>query len=159
MSDLTHLGDDGRARMVDVSPKPETLRRARAAALVNFSPGVLPRVLAGDLPKGGVLEVARLAGIQAAKRTAELIPLCHPIRLVDVEVSLEARPPAALAIEALAIAVDRTGVEMEAMTAASIAALTVYDMVKAIDRGMTVSEIRLLEKSGGKSGPWTRPTP
>ncbi len=159
MSDLSHLGADGRARMVDVSPKPETLRRARAAALVSFSPGVLPRVLAGDLPKGGVLEVARLAGIQAAKRTAELIPLCHPIRLVDVQLTLEARPPAALAIEAVAIAVDRTGVEMEAMTAVSIAALTVYDMVKAIDRAMTVSEIRLLEKSGGKSGAWTRPTP
>jgi len=153
---LSHLGADGAARMVDVAHKPETRRVAVAGARIVFSPGVLGRVLAGDLPKGAVLETARLAGVMGAKRTAELIPLCHPVRLTDVDVRFTPAPPDALEIRATAVAVDRTGVEMEAMTAAATAALAVYDMTKAVDRGVVIDGLRLLRKEGGRSGVWER---
>ena len=156
MSDgLSHVGPDGRARMVDVGPKPETARLAVAAGRVVFSAGVLSRVMSGDLPKGAVLETARIAGVMGGKRTSELIPLCHPLRLTDLDVRFRADPPDALEIEATASAVDRTGVEMEAMTAVAVAALTVYDMVKAVDKGIEIASVRLLKKEGGKSGLWT----
>jgi cyclic pyranopterin phosphate synthase len=151
---LSHLGPDGAARMVDVGLKPETRRTAVAGGKVVFSPGILARVLAGDLPKGAVLESARLAGIMGAKKTSELIPLCHPLRLVDLDVRFRPAPPETLEIEATAVAVDRTGVEMEALTAVATAALTIYDMAKAVDKAAVIEGIRLLRKEGGKSGPW-----
>ena len=155
--ELTHLDASGRARMVDVGEKPATERRAVARAVVQVSAETAARVAAGDAPKGDVLGVARIAGIQAAKRTSELIPLCHPLALsfVGVEGSIDAD---AGIIELLAEArtTGPTGVEMEALTAASVAALTVYDMVKGIERGATISEVVLLEKSGGRSGEWRR---
>lgn len=138
--------------MVDVAAKAETLRTAVAEGFVRLSEGVLARVLAGDLPKGAVIETARLAGIMAAKRTSDLIPMCHPLRLTEVDILAEAASGGALRLEAKVVAVDRTGVEMEAMTAVSIAALTVYDMVKAVDRSAAIDGIRLLRKTGGKSG-------
>jgi cyclic pyranopterin phosphate synthase len=141
--------------MVDVSAKPETVRIARAEAVLRFSPGIRERVLSGDLPKGGVLETARLAGVMGAKRTSDLIPLCHPLRLSEVAVEFQSRDDDLLVITTRVRAVDRTGVEMEALCAASVAALTVYDMVKAVDRGMVVERLRLLEKQGGKSGTWS----
>lgn len=155
-SSFSHLDSDGHARMVDVGAKPETQRSATARARLLFSPGILERVLRGDLPKGAVLETARIAAVQGAKRTAELIPMCHPLRLSGVDVSFKPSAVDELSVEVSVHAVDRTGVEMEAMTAASIAALTVYDMVKAVDRGMVIREICLLRKSGGKSGLWQR---
>lgn len=154
---LTHLDGRGSARMVDVGGKPESLRRAIAGASIRFSAGVLPRVMAGDLPKGAVLETARLAGVAGAKRTSDLIPLCHPLRLTSVRVDFEPDPPDRLRIEAEVCAVDRTGVEMEAMVAASVAALAIYDMVKAVDRSMEVESVRLLLKEGGKSGRYQKP--
>ncbi len=157
MPDLSHVAADGTPRMVDVSPKGETRRLAVARARVEFSPGTLVRVLRGDLPKGAVLEVARVAGIQGAKRAADLIPLCHPLRLTDVDVRFTPDGDRALVIETTVVAVDRTGVEMEAMTAAAVAALTVYDMTKAIDRGTVIGDLCLLRKEGGKSGVWERP--
>ena len=157
MSDLTHLGPDGRAEMVDVSDKDVTLRRAVARALVRVSAETAQLVIAGNAPKGDVLSVARIAGIQAAKRTHELIPLCHqlPLSFVGVEAAIDAE---AGVIELLAEArtTARTGVEMEALTAASVAALTIYDMVKGVERGASIEQIELIEKSGGKSGHWTR---
>jgi cyclic pyranopterin monophosphate synthase len=155
--ELTHLDDSGRARMVDVGDKPATERRAVAQAVVRVSPETAGKVLAGDAPKGDVLGVARIAGIQAAKRTAELIPLCHPLGLsfVGVEGSVDA-DSGSIVLRAEARTTGPTGVEMEAMTAASVAALTVYDMVKGIERGAEIVEIVLLEKSGGRSGHWTR---
>jgi cyclic pyranopterin phosphate synthase len=157
MSDLTHLDDAGRARMVDIADKPATQRRALARAVVALSPQAAARVKAGDAPKGDVLGVARIAGIQAAKRTSELIPLCHPLALsfVGVEGSIDAEQGE---IELLAEVrtTGPTGVEMEALTAASVAALTVYDMVKGIERGAEISSVVLLEKSGGRSGNWRR---
>ncbi len=157
MSELTHLDAAGRARMVDVGAKPATERRAVARAAVRVSPETARKVLAGDAPKGDVLGVARIAGIQAAKRTAELIPLCHPLPLsfVGVEASIDA-PTGEITLTAEARTTGPTGVEMEAMTAASVAALTVYDMVKGIERGAEIAEVVLLEKSGGRSGHWTR---
>jgi cyclic pyranopterin monophosphate synthase len=157
VSDLTHLDSSGRARMVDVGDKPATERRAVAQALVRMSPETAQKVLAGDAPKGDVLGVARIAGIQAAKRTAELIPLCHPLPLsfVGVEATVDASS-GAITLTAEARTTGPTGVEMEAMTAASVAALTVYDMVKGIERGAEIAEVVLLEKSGGRSGRWTR---
>jgi cyclic pyranopterin phosphate synthase len=151
---LTHLDERGRARMVDVGAKPESERRARARAVVRMSGETAAAVERGDAPKGDVLATARLAGIQAAKRTDELIPLAHPLPLsfVDVEARVEG---GAVVLEAEARTVARTGVEMEALTACAIAALTVYDMVKGIERGVTIEEIGLLEKSGGKSD-WKR---
>ena len=151
--DLSHVDTQGRARMVDVSEKAETDRVAVAGARVVMKPETLARVRAGEIAKGDVLAVARLAGIMAAKRTSDLIPLCHPLALSSVEVELECAPErSSVEITATCRLKGRTGVEMEALTAASVAALTIYDMCKAIDRGMTVTDVRLLRKSGGKSG-------
>ena len=157
--ELTHLDSTGRARMVDVGDKPATERRAVARAVVRVSAQTARAVLAGDAPKGDVLGVARIAGIQAAKRTSELIPLCHPLALtfVGVEGAIDA-DAGAITLVAEARTTGPTGVEMEAMTAATVAALTVYDMVKGIERGAEIAEVVLLEKSGGRSGRWTRPT-
>jgi len=157
MSDLTHLDAEGKARMVDVGSKQPSERRALAQARVRMSPQTAAAVERGDAPKGDVLGTARLAGIQAAKRTDELIPLAHPLPLTYVDV--EARIDAAeglVTLTAEARTVERTGVEMEAMVAASVAALTVYDMVKGLERGVTLEEVALLEKSGGRSGEWRR---
>ena len=157
MNDMTHLDASGAARMVDVGGKDETERRAVAEATLRMSPDTARSVEHGDAPKGEVLGTARIAGIQAAKRTGELIPMAHPIGLtfVDVEASLEPEE-GLLTLTAEVRTVGRTGVEMEAMMAASVAALTVYDMVKGIERGVTVEGIGLLEKSGGRSGTWRR---
>ncbi|HEX5454610.1 MAG TPA: cyclic pyranopterin monophosphate synthase MoaC [Stellaceae bacterium] len=153
MPDLTHTDLEGRAHMVDVSDKNETDRVAVAGARVSMKPETLARIQAGDMAKGDVLAVARLAGIMAAKRTAELIPLCHPLALTSVVVDLACVPErSAVEITATCRLKGRTGVEMEALTAASVAALTIYDMCKAIDRGIVIGEVRLLRKSGGKSG-------
>ena len=143
--------------MVDVSAKPETQREARAQATVRMSPETAAAVAQGNAPKGDVIATARLAAIQAAKRTDELIPLCHglPLTSVDVEIEID-QAAGAVNIETTARTIARTGVEMEAMVAASIGALTVYDMVKGIERGVTVERIELLSKSGGRSGTWTR---
>jgi cyclic pyranopterin phosphate synthase len=155
MGDLTHLDAGGRARMVDVGGKDETERRARARATVRMSPATASRVAAGDAPKGDVLGTARIAGIQAAKRTDELIPLCHglPLSFVGVEAEIG---EGGVTITAEARTRARTGVEMEALTAATVAALTVYDMVKGVDRDVEIAEVVLLEKSGGRSGDWRR---
>src|SRR6266478_1531184 len=152
---FTHLDAEGRARMVDVSDKAETDRMAIAGARVVMRPETLERIRAGDVAKGDVLAVARLAGIMAAKRTAELIPLCHPLALTSVNVDLACvEESSSVEVTATCKLRGRTGVEMEALTAASVAALTVYDMCKAVDRGMAVTDLRLLRKSGGKSGNW-----
>jgi cyclic pyranopterin phosphate synthase len=158
MNELTHLDPDGRARMVDVGAKTPTVRRALARAVVRVSPRTARAVLAGDAPKGDVLGVARIAGIQAAKRTAELIPLCHPLALsfVGVEGSVDG-DSGEIELIAEARTTGPTGVEMEALTAASVAALTVYDMVKGLERGAEIASVALLEKSGGRSGDWRRP--
>ena len=142
--DLSHVDESGAVRMVDVGAKPTVRRRARARAFVRMSPGTPARL--GELPKGDVLTTAQLAGIMAAKRTSELIPLCHPLPLSHVEVRLEVED-GGVTIEASAETTAQTGVEMEALTAASVAALTVYDMVKAIDKAMVVEDVRLLEKT------------
>jgi cyclic pyranopterin phosphate synthase len=153
MMKLTHLDEHGAARMVDVSQKPETLREAKAEAFIVLSPEAYNAALSPDSPKGDVLATARLAGIMAAKRTAELIPLCHPIPLTGASIEFEPLDVrSALRIVASARTTAQTGVEMEALTAAAVAALTVYDMVKAIDRSATIENVRLLSKSGGKSG-------
>jgi cyclic pyranopterin phosphate synthase len=157
MGELTHLDEHGTARMVDVGAKPQTARRAVARALVRMDPATAARVAAGDAPKGDVLGTARIAGIQAAKRTGELIPLCHPLPLdhVDVEAQVDAAA-GTVTLTAEARVTARTGVEMEAMTAASVAALTVYDMVKGLEKGVEIASVVLLEKSGGRSGDWRR---
>lgn len=156
MSDLTHLGDDGLARMVDVGAKDQTERRARARARIRMSPETAGAVESGDGPKGEVLGVARLAGVQAAKQTGALIPLAHPLPLTFVDVEARIDVEAGLVeLVAEARTVGRTGVEMEAMTACAVAALTVYDMVKGVERGVEVEQIVLLEKSGGRSD-WRR---
>jgi len=143
--------------MVDVSAKPVTARRAVAEALVSMSAETLSLVIDGGGPKGDVLGVAELAGVMGGKRTSELIPLCHPLSLTDLQVSITPdRAASALRIRAEAATTGQTGVEMEAMTAASVAALTVYDMVKGVERGVTIGTVRLLSKSGGKSGEWVR---
>jgi cyclic pyranopterin monophosphate synthase len=155
MGELTHLDAQGQARMVDVGAKASTERVAVASAQVRMRASTLALLQAGNLPKGDVLGTARVAGIMAAKRTSELIPLCHPIALTHVTVDFafdEALP--GVRIQARTQCVGQTGVEMEALTAASVAALTIYDMAKAVDRGMVLGEIRLLEKRGGKSGVW-----
>ena len=154
---LTHLDPSGRARMVDVGQKPAGERRALAQALVRVSPQTAAAVLAGDTAKGDVLGVARIAGIQAAKRTSELIPLCHTLALsfVGVEAEIDA-DTGEIQIVAEARTIGPTGVEMEALTAASVAALTVYDMVKGVERGAEIASVSLLEKSGGRSGVWRR---
>ena len=157
MSDLTHIDERGRARMVDVGGKDETDRRARAEALVRMAPETLALIQDEAVPKGDVIAAARLAGIMAAKRTHELIPLCHPLALSAVEIEITEDPGLpGLRVVAEARLRGRTGVEMEALVAASVAALTVYDMCKAVDRGMEVAHVRLLEKSGGRSGEWRR---
>jgi cyclic pyranopterin phosphate synthase len=157
MSDLTHLDGEGNARMVDVGDKPVTGRRAVARAVVRMAPETAAAVDAGDAPKGDVLGTARIAGIQAAKRTGELIPLCHPLALdhVDVDARVDAGA-GTVTLTAEVRVTARTGVEMEAMTAAAVAALTVYDMVKGLERGVTVEDVRLISKSGGRSGDWQR---
>jgi cyclic pyranopterin monophosphate synthase len=155
--ELTHLDASGRARMVDVADKPATQRRAVARAVVRVSPDTARAVLDGDAPKGDVLGVARIAGIQAAKRTSELIPLCHPLALSFVGVDGEIDAAAGeIALRAEARTTGPTGVEMEALTAASVAALTVYDMVKGLERGAEIASVALVEKSGGRSGTWRR---
>ncbi len=151
---LTHLTRDGHAHMVDVGAKDVTARRALARARVRMNSDTFLRLAAGDTPKGDVLAAARIAGIQAAKRTSELIPLCHLVSLTRVEVTITLAGGIAI-VDATAEARDRTGVEMEAMVAASTAALTLYDMLKAVDRGMSF-DVCLVEKTGGKSGTWTR---
>jgi cyclic pyranopterin phosphate synthase len=154
---LTHLDAEGTARMVDVSAKPATERWARARAVVRMSPGTAARVVAGDLPKGDVVAVARIAAIQAAKRTAELIPLCHQLPLSHADCDLEVDAAAGtVTLTTQARTVHGTGVEMEALTAASVGALTVYDMVKGVEKGVTVEHVALLDKTGGKSGDWHR---
>jgi cyclic pyranopterin phosphate synthase len=156
-SPLTHFDAEGQAHMVDVSAKPDTLRIARAAGRIEMQAATLALIENGKAGKGDVLGVARIAAIQAAKRTSELIPLCHPLPLTRVSVQfLIDRERSAIAIEATAETVGKTGVEMEALTAATVGLLTIYDMCKAADRGMRLAEIGLAEKSGGKSGHWTR---
>jgi cyclic pyranopterin phosphate synthase len=157
VSHLTHTDASGTPRMVDVGAKESTERRAVAQAVVRMAPETAVLVEQGSGPKGDVIGVARVAGIQAAKRTAELIPLCHPLPLsfVDVEIAVE---EAAVTVTAEARTVAQTGVEMEAMTAASVAALTIYDMVKGVERWVEIEAVRLLEKSGGKSGHVRRPS-
>jgi cyclic pyranopterin monophosphate synthase len=157
VGELTHLDEEGNARMVDVGAKEVTERRAVARAVVRMSPDTAAAVAAGDAPKGDVLGTARIAGIQAAKRTGDLIPLCHPLPLSYAGVDLEVDPGAGtVTITAEARITARTGVEMEALTAASIAALTVYDMVKGLEKGVEIAEVVLMEKTGGRSGDWRR---
>lgn len=157
MKKLPHLDDQGRARMVDVSDKPHSARSARAEGQIVMSSATLQAILTGSGKKGDVLAAARIAGIMGAKRTAELIPLCHPITLSDVGVEIggDEKLPG-LRISAWATTTGPTGVEMEALTAVTVALLTVYDMAKAMDRGMEISGVRLVEKSGGASGVWRR---
>jgi cyclic pyranopterin phosphate synthase len=154
---LTHLDEQGRARMVDVGAKPDSERVAVAAGSVTMQPETLRLIREGALKKGDVLTIARIAGIMAAKRTSELIPLCHPIALTQIDVNLTLSDEQnAVHITATARTIGKTGVEMEALTAVSTAALTVYDMAKAVDRGMVISDIRLLEKHGGQHGDYVR---
>lgn len=153
---LTHLDARGHAHIVDIAEKPETRRRAVATARLEARPETVAATLGGGLTKGDALAVARIAGIMAAKKTAELIPLCHPIPLTRVEIGIAADGDAALVVTATAETTARTGVEMEALTAAAVAALTLYDMAKSRDRGMTVAAVRLEEKSGGASGYFRR---
>jgi cyclic pyranopterin phosphate synthase len=156
MPDLTHFDERGASRMVDTSDKPETLREARASGLVRMAPATMNLIRDRKLAKGDVLEVARLAGIMAAKRTGELIPLCHPLPITAATIDFDFEGDSLLRIEATVRIFGRTGVEMEALTAVSVAALTVYDMCKSVDRGMTIEGIRLEEKSGGRSGTFQR---
>lgn len=156
MPELTHFDDHGASRMVDTSAKAETLREARASGRVRMSAATAALIRDRALAKGDVCEVARLAGILAAKRTGDLIPLCHPLPLTGVTLDFTFEDDTCLRIEATARVVGRTGVEMEALAAVSIAALTVYDMCKAVDRDMTIERIRLEEKSGGRSGHFRR---
>ena len=153
MNKLTHLDSRGQARMVDVGGKPETARSATAAGRIRMAPATLAAVRAGSGPKGDVLAAARIAGIMAAKKTGELIPLCHPLALDAVTVDF-AFEDDAVRVTATASLTGRTGVEMEALTAASVALLTIYDMAKALEKGMTIEGVRLLAKTGGKSGDW-----
>ena len=158
MSDLTHFDDDGRPQMVDVSGKPVTQRVAIARGRVRMEPVTLQLAMDGGAAKGDVIGVAELAGIMAAKRTGELIPLCHPLGLDAVEVRIAPDPELpGLVVTAEVRSTGRTGIEMEAMTAVSVACLTIYDMLKSIDRAMVIEAIELAEKSGGKSGEWRRP--
>lgn len=160
MTRLTHTDDSGRARMVDVSSKNESVRSAVAAGAIRMSPSTLDAIRSNSLKKGDVLGVARIAGIMAAKKTSDMIPLCHPIALTDIQVefTLDDSLPG-VRVQTVARTIDKTGVEMEALTAAAVALLTVYDMAKAIDRGMSITSIALIEKSGGVSGTWKRVEP
>jgi cyclic pyranopterin phosphate synthase len=158
LSGFTHFDEDGKAIMVDVSDKAETARVAVAKGAVIMQPETLALIRAGGVKKGDVLSVARLAGIMGAKRTPDLIPLCHPLALTSVRVELALDPKQnAVEITSTCKLTGRTGVEMEALTAVAVAALTVYDMCKAVDRGMRITEVRLVHKSGGKSGPYESP--
>ncbi|MCB1459017.1 MAG: cyclic pyranopterin monophosphate synthase MoaC [Nitratireductor sp.] len=155
MSGLTHIGADGEARMVDVGDKNHTVRTAVAEGAIRMQPHTLEAILSGNAKKGDVLGAARIAGIMAAKKTSDLIPLCHPLALSKVEVGIEPDPALpGFRVSALAKLTGQTGVEMEALTACSIACLTIYDMAKAMDRGMEIISVRLREKTGGKSGDW-----
>ena len=154
---LTHVDKEGRARMVDVTEKNQTVRVARAEAFVEMSAETVKLLRDRAMPKGNPLEVARIAGIQAGKKTSELIPLCHPLPLTHLDISIDVIDSGAR-IEAIARTKAETGVEMEAMTAVSIAALTLYDMCKAVEKGISIGPVRLLQKSGGKSGHWVRKT-
>ncbi len=156
MGELTHFDHRGAPRMVDVGEKPVTPRLARATAAVEMEPATLRLILDQETEKGNVIEVARLAGIMAAKRTADLIPLCHAICLDSVTVEIEPAGDTALSVESVVRTTGKTGVEMEALTAVSVAALTIYDMCKAVDRGMVIGPVRLEEKSGGRSGHYRR---
>jgi len=157
MSKLTHIDEQGRVRMVDVTSKAPTDRKARAQAVVTMSDETFRMIQDGKVEKGNVLETARIAGVMAAKKTADLIPMCHPLNLTHAQVDFFPDPGTrSIRIEATARILDQTGVEMEALTAAATAALTIYDMCKAYDRGMAITDLHLLEKSGGKSGTWTR---
>ena len=156
MGELTHLDEKGRARMVDVGSKEPSRRRAVAGGRVSMSAATLRRITDGDIPKGDVLAVARTAAVMAAKQTPLLIPLCHPLALSAVEVGFEPDGDEGLSIKASVAVTDRTGAEMEALVAVSVAALTVYDMCKAVDRTMVVGDIMLLEKEGGRSGHFRR---
>mgnify|MGYP002628554351 CR=1 FL=1 len=153
---LSHLAADGSPRMVDVGSKTPSARAALAEAIVRYPEATFQRILAGDLPKGGIVEPARIAGIMAAKRTAELIPLCHGLLLEQVSIEIHPLESGEPAFQVLCRAslTGKTGVEMEAMTGAAIAALTLYDMTKGLDKGIVIEKVRLLAKSGGKSGPW-----
>jgi cyclic pyranopterin phosphate synthase len=155
MSELSHVDAEGRVAMVDTGGKAQTARRAVASARVLMSAETVAALRAGRTPKGDPLEAARIAGIMAAKRTADLIPLCHPLPLTHADVRAELRDDGVY-LEAEASTNAQTGVEMEALTAAAVAALTVYDMCKAVEKGMTITDVRLEEKTGGKSGPWRR---
>jgi cyclic pyranopterin phosphate synthase len=150
-----HLTETGDVHMVDVGAKPETDRRAVAEALVEMSPGLRDRLFAGDLPKGDALASVRLAGIMGAKQTSALIPLCHPIPITGIRIDVE-QAEAGARVVATVTTHGKTGVEMEAMTAVSVAALAMYDMLKGIERGVTISSVRLLHKSGGRTGAWDR---
>ena len=155
---LTHVDSAGRSRMVDVSSKPLSARTAVARAAVKMQPETLKLIQANKVAKGDVLTLAQVAGVMAAKRTAELIPLCHPVPLTDIQVSVAPDPKAGgVSIETRAKTVAQTGVEMEALVAAAVAALTVYDMCKGVDRGMTIDRVRLVHKRGGRSGVYNRP--
>jgi cyclic pyranopterin phosphate synthase len=159
MSKLTHFDDEGAARMVDVGDKPESERVAVASGRVEMEAATLAQINERRLKKGDVLGAARLAAIAGLKRTSDLIPLCHPVRVTGVDVALtpsDENGPPRVEIRATVRAFDRTGVEMEALTAVAVAGLTIYDMCKAVDRGMRIGAIQLEEKRGGKSGPWTR---
>jgi len=156
MSRLTHVDRSGAARMVDVGEKSVTRRMARAGVEVRMKPATLSLIRRGTAKKGDVLSVARIAGISAAKRTSDLIPLCHPIATTKIEIEFDFAGKGKLEIVARVEALDRTGVEMEALAAAAVAALTVYDMCKAVDRGMEIDRLRLLEKTGGRSGRYVR---
>jgi cyclic pyranopterin phosphate synthase len=157
MNDLSHVDAEGRARMVDVGGKPETARTARAEGSITMSNSALAAIERNAVAKGDVIGTARIAGIMAAKKTAELIPLCHPLSLTDIGVDIEVdHSLPGLRVMAWASTQGRTGVEMEALTAVAVVLLTVYDMAKALDRGMEISAVRLVEKSGGKSGDWKR---
>jgi len=158
MNDFTHLDEAGRLRMVEVGDKPVTRRQAAATCRILVGPRIFPRLMSGDLPKGDVWAAARVAGIMAAKNTAQIIPLCHTLPLTGVDIEFTPEPEAqAVAIRATVRTEARTGVEMEALVAASAAALTIYDMCKAVDRGMIISDLVLVEKSGGASGDYHRP--
>ena len=160
MTDLSHIDGEGRVQMVDVTEKAATRRRAVARGRIAMKSETLDRILAGRTKKGSVLETARIAGIMAAKKTADLIPLCHPLILTHVRIDFHPdRAHGAVDIEAAAQVRGSTGVEMEALTAVSVAALTIYDMCKAVDREMVISDVRLMEKSGGKSGAFQRKKP
>jgi len=157
MTDLTHLDENGRAKMVDVGVKPSTARRAVARGWVEMAPDTLRRLEVGELKKGDVLPVAQVAGIMGAKRTPDLIPMCHPLLLTSVEMNFRIdNEKNRVEIEATTALIGQTGVEMEALTAVSVAALTIYDMCKAIDKAMVIGDIRLVSKSGGKSGEFIR---